>query len=75
MIVYGSGLSEGNRHNYDNLPILVAGKGRGELQPGRHVRYPTSTPLSNLWVSLLDRMAAGVPNHGDSTGRLTGLVA
>jgi hypothetical protein len=73
MVVYGSGLSDGQHHKYDNLPILLAGKGCGSLQPGRHIRFPAQTPLSNLWVSLLDRMGANVPTLGDSTGRLANL--
>jgi hypothetical protein len=70
MIVYGSGNSDGNRHNHDDLPILVAGKGGGTVRTGRHVRYPRETPLNNLWLALLDRMNSRVDQLGDSTGRL-----
>jgi hypothetical protein len=72
MIAYGCALGDGNAHEHKDLPILLAGKG-GSLKPGRHVRYPTNTPLTNLWLSLLDR--AGVPTArlGDSTGPLKGL--
>jgi hypothetical protein len=73
MIAYGSGNSDGNAHNHDDLPILVAGGGCGTLRTGRHVRYPKETPLNNLWLSMLDRMALKVPNLGDGTGRLSGL--
>jgi hypothetical protein len=73
MIVYGSGNSDGNRHNHDELPILLAGKGGGALKSGRHVRYKRETPLTNLYLSLLDRMGASVPSLGDSTGRLPDL--
>jgi hypothetical protein len=73
MIVYGSGIGDGNRHNHDNLPILLAGKGGGSLKTGRHVRYPKETPLTNLYVSMLDRMGARVEAFGDSKGPLTGL--
>lgn len=73
MIVYGSGNSDGNRHNHDNLPILLAGRGAGSIRPGRHVRFPRETPLNNLWLSLLDRMETPVDQLGDSTGRLSGL--
>jgi hypothetical protein len=73
MVAYGSANSDGNAHNHDNLPILLAGRGCGTIKPGRHVRYPKETPLNNLWVSLLDRIKAGVPSLGDSTGRLSGL--
>ena len=74
MIVYGSGLSDGNRHNNENLPILLAGKGGGTIDPGRHVVFPTETPLNNLYLSLLDRMGAPVDFIGDSTGRLPSLT-
>jgi len=73
MIVYGSANSDGNAHNHDNLPILLAGGGCGSLKPGRHVRYPKETPLSNLWVSLLSRMDVNVGQVGDSTGGLKNL--
>jgi hypothetical protein len=73
MIVYGSGISDGNAHNHDNLPILLAGKGGGSLKPGRHVKYPKDTPLTNLYVAMLDRMGAHVDTFGDSTGALPGL--
>src|SRR5262249_31637802 len=73
MIVYGSGNSDGNAHNHDDLPILLMGKGGGTLKPGRHVRYAKETPLMTLPLSLLDRMGAKVPTQGDSTGRLDSL--
>ena len=73
MVVYGSGNSDGNRHNHDDLPIVVAGKGNGSLTTGRHVKFARETPLNNLWLSMLDRMQSGVDRLGDSTGRLNGL--
>jgi Protein of unknown function (DUF1552) len=72
MIVYGSGIGDGNRHNHDELPILVAGRGGGTIHSGRHLRFPKETPLTNLHLSLLDRMGAPTPSFGDSTGRLLG---
>lgn len=69
MIVYGSGISDGNSHAHDNLPIVLAGRGGG-IKSGRHVRMKTSTPLNNLYLSMLDRMGTPIPNLGDSTGRL-----
>ncbi len=73
MIVYGAGISDGNRHNHDDLPILLAGKGGGTIKTGRHVNYAANTPMNNLFLSMLDRV--GVPGEtlGDSTGKLTGL--
>ena len=73
MIVYGSGLSDGNQHQHDHLPILVAGRGNGTLRPGRYLRFPNETPLSNLWVSVLHRMGLPEERVGDSSGALTGL--
>ncbi len=69
MIVYGSGISDGNRHNHDDLPILLAGKGGGTVKPGRHIKY-TPQPLNNLYLSLLERVGVNVSRHGDSTKRL-----
>ena len=73
MLVYGSGIGDGNRHNHNDLPVLLVGKGGGTIQPGRHLEYPKDTPLNNLFLSMLDRMQAPVESFGDSTGRLTGL--
>ena len=70
MIVYGSGISDGDRHNHDDLPILVAGKGGGTIKGGRHVVYSKNTPLNNLYLSMLDRMGAPTPTLGDSKGLL-----
>lgn len=73
MVAYGSGNSDGNAHNHDDLPILLAGGGCGTLKTGRHVRYPRETPLNNLWLSMLDRMDLAVSSLGDGTGKLSGL--
>jgi hypothetical protein len=74
IISYGSGNGDGNRHNHDDLPILLAGGGGGTVKPGRHVRYPRETPLNNLWLAMLDRVDVKVATLGDATGRLTGLT-
>ena len=73
MIVYGSGISDGDRHNHDDLPILLAGRGGGALRQGRHLKYSNNTPLMNLHLSLLDRIGAPTSKLGHSTGRLPGL--
>jgi len=70
MIVYGSGNGDGDRHNHDDLPILLAGKGCGTIRQGRHVVYQKETPLNNLWVSMLNRMDIRDVQLGDSTGEL-----
>ncbi len=70
MILYGSGNADGNRHTHTNLPILLAGSAGGALQTGRYLKTP-ATPLTNLFLSMGDRMGAqGIERHGDSTGRL-----
>ena len=73
MIAYGSGNSDGDRHNHDDLPILLAGGGGGTIATGRHVRFKDETPVTNLWASLLERMDVRVPFIGDSTGPLAAL--
>ncbi len=73
MLVYGSGIGDGNRHNHDDLPVLLVGHGHGTIKPGRHARYPRGTPLNNLYLSLLDRAGCSVEALGDSKGRLEGL--
>ena len=71
MIMYGSGNADGNRHTHTNLPILLAGSGGGTLQPGRFTKLQP-TPLTNLFLSMADRMGVEkLARHGDSTGRLT----
>ena len=73
MIAYGSGNSDGDRHNHDDLPVLLAGRGGGTIKTGRHLKFAAETPVTNLWASMLDRMDVRVPLIGDSTGRLAGL--
>jgi hypothetical protein len=74
LIAYGSANSDGNAHNHDNLPVLLAGKGGGTVQTGRHIVYPKETPISNLWLSMLERVDVKVPFLGDSTGALPNLL-
>ncbi len=73
MIVYGAGIGDGDRHNHDDLPLLMAGGGGGTLATGRHLRFRQDTPMCNLFVSMLERAGAPVPSFGDSTGALRGL--
>ena len=73
MIAYGSGNSDGDKHNHDDLPILLAGRGGGTIKTGRHLKFGEETPVTNLWASMLDRMDVRVPLIGDSTGRLAAL--
>jgi hypothetical protein len=69
VVLYGSGLSDGDRHTHEDLPLLLAGRGAG-IRPGRHVVYPAETPMTNLFVTLLDRMGIPAETIGDSTGRI-----
>lgn len=75
MILYGSGISDANRHNHGDLPIVMAGRGGGSIQPGRHLRVEKETPCANLFLSMLDRAGINEERFGDSTGRLDGLSA
>lgn len=74
MVVFGAGISDGNRHNHDDLPILMAGKGGGSIKAGRHVRFPKDTPMTNLFITMLDKVGVDVEKLGDSTGKLQGLL-
>lgn len=73
LVLYGSGLGDGNRHTHHDLPLLLAGNASGRIQTGRHIAYPDDTPMNNLFMSLLDYSGAKVEKIGDSSGRLTGL--
>jgi hypothetical protein len=57
-------------HNHDNLPVVLAGGGGGTLQPGRHLKVRRDTPMTNLFVTLLERMGVKAERVGDSTGNL-----
>ena len=74
MIVYGSSLSDGNTHTHEDLPVLLAGGGAGQIRGGRHLRYPKETPMANLLLTLLDRMGVPVEKVGDSTGKVEHLA-
>ncbi|MGC4048090.1 MAG: DUF1552 domain-containing protein [Armatimonas sp.] len=73
MLVYGGGISDPDRHNHDDLPILIAGKGGGTMKTGRHIKYKNGTPMTNLFLSMLDRVGVPAETIGDSTGRLNTL--
>ena len=73
MILYGCGISDSDQHLHDNLPVLLAGGGAGELRGGRHVKYRADTPMTNLQLALLDKMGVRLDRLGDSTGRTESL--
>ena len=69
IILYGSAISEGNRHDIRNLPILLAGGGAGLIKSGRHIKYPDETQrLTNLQLTLLNKLRVPTEMFGDSTG-------
>jgi hypothetical protein len=73
MLVYGSGLSDGNAHFHHDLPVLIAGGTSFHIKTGRHAKYPSETPMNNLYLSLLDKMGIPAETLGDSTGQVEGL--
>jgi len=70
MILYGSSLSDGNEHNFDPLPVVLAGGASGRLQGGRHLQFAPHTPMSNLLLTMLDKLGVRQDSFGDSTGLL-----
>lgn len=74
MLLYGSGIADGNRHSHHALPALLAGRAGGAIKPGRHIVYPKQVPMNNLFLSMLDIMGTPIERMGDSTGRLHGFV-
>lgn len=75
MVVYASGLSDGNGHRHDNLPVVLAGRAGGRLAPGRHVKLPHEQPMTNLYLTMLDVMGATQKTFGDSTRPLDDVLA
>jgi hypothetical protein len=73
MIVYGAGLADGNRHTHEDLPTMIVGRGGNFIKSGRRVTYRKETPMSNLFLTMMDRMGVHVEHFGDSTGRLNGI--
>ncbi len=72
MVLYGSGIGDGNAHNHDHLPLVLLGRGGGTLASGRHLSYADETPLTNLYLSMLQRSRCSGPlarrQHGPATG-------
>ena len=68
IMIYGSGMSNGNAHDPKNLPIIVLGGGSGQIKGGRHIQYPKDTPLANLHLTVLDMLGVHIDHIGDSTG-------
>jgi len=70
MLVYGAGLSDGNRHLHEDLPTLIAGKGGNTIKTGRRVVYRKETPMCNLHLSMMERMGVHMEHFGDATGQV-----
>jgi hypothetical protein len=75
MILFGSGLRDGDKHDPHNLPIVLAGRAGGRIATGQHLVYSEDSPLANLYVSMLDAFGTPVERFADSTGHLAGLFA
>jgi hypothetical protein len=70
LVLYGSGMSDGNQHNHTDLPIILAGGASGRLKGGRHIQNPKDTAMANLLVAVLDKLDVRTDKFGDSTGML-----
>jgi hypothetical protein len=73
MMIYAGGLSDGNRHRHDNLPVILAGSAGGRLVNGRHIALQAEQPMANLLLTMLDTLGVTADAFGDSTGRLDAL--
>jgi len=73
ILLYGTGMGDGDHHTPYNLPVTLVGGGCGQLAGGRHMVYELDTPFMNLGVTLLDKVGAHVDRVSDSTGRLAEL--
>ena len=74
MLVYGGGISDGDKHDHVNLPVLLVGGGTGQIRGGRHLRFSNEPPLMNLFLTVLGKMGVPLENFGDSTGRIEELA-
>jgi len=70
MFLYGSGMSNGNLHTHDNLPILLVGGAAGRLKGDRHIKMKANTPLSNVMMTILDKAGVSTDHFGESSGRI-----
>lgn len=75
MVLFGSGISDGDRHDHVNLPVILLGKGGGSLQSGQFLKCRPQTPMSNLLLAMLHQAGVDAPRFGDSTEPLPGLIS
>mgnify|MGYP003640536691 CR=1 FL=1 len=73
MVLWGSGLSDPDRHRHDNLPIVLAGNGGGQLTPNRHIQFGENKPMTNLFLSMSEKMGVPIDQFGDSTGKIASI--
>ncbi|MFT5104498.1 MAG: hypothetical protein ACI8XO_004416 [Verrucomicrobiales bacterium] len=75
LFTYGSGLGDGSTHQYNDLPIIVAGSGGGKFKTGQHVNMPEGTPLANLWLTQANALGLGIERFADSSGEIGAVKA
>jgi len=73
LVLYGSALSDGNRHHHHDLPLVLAGSAGGQIETNRFIVTKDETPMANLYLSMLDMLGTPAESIGDSSGRLTDL--
>ena len=73
LLLYGSNMSNSNAHDHFPLPNLVVGGAAGKMKGGRHLKYEDHTPMTNLLVTMLDKVGVKQESLGDSTGTLENL--
>jgi Protein of unknown function (DUF1552) len=75
MVVYGSGISEGNTHSHVDLPTIIFGHANGKLNTGRHIKYPLGTMMSHMFLTLMDVMGVEQEKFAGNEGKLSEIVA
>jgi hypothetical protein len=75
LLLYGSGISDGNRHNHDDLPIALFGRASGAFKQGQHIVYDKETPLCNLYLTMARTMGLNLDTFGDSQGLVESILA
>ena len=75
LFTYGSGLGDGSTHQYNDLPIIVAGSGGGKFKTGQHINMPEGTPLANLWLTQANALGLGIERFADSAGEIAAVKA
>lgn len=74
LFTYGSGLGDGSTHQYNDLPIIVAGSGGGKFKTGQHINMPEGTPLANLWLTQARALGLKMERFADSSGEVKSIL-